>query len=165
MTSQTSSWRHCTNKYPPIIALGYLNKSAKLYPVSNPLHPTPRWLSWLYGASNCSLYLNFPKTQQKLRPIYTYCQHRLFATDTFDLFGITCKQHHRTAVNPILNGAKNGDIESTVKTKPKGLFTHNIFSPCLLLPPLKFSIVPIVMVWKMDRMDDASIFSPLFWWQ
>ena len=36
------------------------------------------------------------------------------------------------------------------------------FSPCLLLPSLKFSIVPMVMVLVMDRMGDGPIFSLLF---
>ena len=36
----------------------------------------------------------------------------------------------------------------------ENLFTRNIFSPCLLIPSLKMRIVPIVMVWKMDRMVD-----------
>ena len=29
----------------------------------------------------------------------------------------------------------------------EGLFTRNVFSPCMLLPPLKFNIVPMVTVW------------------
>ena len=31
-------------------------------------------------------------------------------------------------------------------------------------PPSKFSIVPIVIVWIMDRIGDGPIFSLLFWW-
>ena len=27
---------------------------------------------------------------------------------TFDLFDLMCKKHHRTALNPFLNGTKNG---------------------------------------------------------
>ena len=32
------------------------------------------------------------------------------------------------------------------------------------LPLLRFSIVPMVMAWITDRMDDTH-FSPVFWWQ
>ena len=38
---------------------------------------------------------------------------------TFDLFDVICKQFHRVAVNPFLNGTKNSDVDS------KGLFTPN----------------------------------------
>ena len=41
----------------------------------------------------------------------------------------------------------------------------SFFGLCPLLPPLKFSIVPMVMVWITDKMGDGPIFSPLFWWQ
>ena len=34
-----------------------------------------------------------------------------FSSDTFDLFNVMCKQHHRTAFNPILNGKKNSNID------------------------------------------------------
>ena len=48
----------------------------------------------------------------------------------------------------------------------EGLFTRNVFSPCSLLPVLKFSIVPIMAMWIMDRMrpngQNGSNFSPLF---
>ena len=30
--------------------------------------------------------------------------------ETFNLFDVTCKQHHRTALNPILNGTKKATL-------------------------------------------------------
>ena len=38
----------------------------------------------------------------------------------------------------------------------KGLFTHKVFSPFLLLPSLKFSIVPMETLQIMDRRGDNS---------
>ena len=34
---------------------------------------------------------------------------------TFDLFNVTCKQHHRNALNTFLNGTKNGDVDDPGK--------------------------------------------------
>ena len=31
---------------------------------------------------------------------------------TFDLFNVMCRQHHWTALNPLLNSTKNGDIDT-----------------------------------------------------
>ena len=42
-------------------------------------------------------------------------QVTVFMSGTFDLFDIMCKQHHRTALNPFLNGTKNGDVDGTCK--------------------------------------------------
>ena len=39
----------------------------------------------------------------------------VFMSGTFDLFNVMCKQHHTTALNPFLNGTKNGDINGTCK--------------------------------------------------
>ena len=41
----------------------------------------------------------------------------------------------------------------------KGLFTRKVLSPCPLLPPLKFSIVPMVTVCITDRTDPYSLCS------
>ena len=38
-----------------------------------------------------------------------------FGSSTFDLFNVKCKQCHRTASSPILNGTKNGNVDSTCK--------------------------------------------------
>ena len=34
---------------------------------------------------------------------------------TFDLLSVMCKQHHGAELNPILNGPKNGDVDSMCK--------------------------------------------------
>ena len=44
-----------------------------------------------------------------------YCRCHHFFERHLDLFNVTCKQHHRTALNPILNGMKNCDIAGTCK--------------------------------------------------
>ena len=49
----------------------------------------------------------------------------------FDLFNVMCKQHHKTALSPFLNGAKkpkNGDVYGTCK---QGLSAININSTLL----------------------------------
>ena len=38
-----------------------------------------------------------------------------FISGTFDLFDVTCKQYHGTALNPFLNGTKNSDVNGTCK--------------------------------------------------
>ena len=40
----------------------------------------------------------------------------IFVSGIFDLFDVTCKQHHRTTLNPFLNGAKNGDVDAMCKS-------------------------------------------------
>ena len=37
------------------------------------------------------------------------------------------------------------EYEFVLRLKTKGLFTRNLFSPCPLLPPLKFGIMPMEM--------------------
>ena len=44
----------------------------------------------------------------------------VFMSGTVDLLNVICKQRHRTALNPFLNGRKNGDIDGT---RLKGSFT------------------------------------------
>ena len=39
----------------------------------------------------------------------------IFVSGTFDIFNGLCKQHHGSALNPFLNGAKNGGIDGTCK--------------------------------------------------
>ena len=39
----------------------------------------------------------------------------VFVGSTFDLFNVVWKQHHRTALKRISNGAKNGDIDDACK--------------------------------------------------
>ena len=39
----------------------------------------------------------------------------IFVSGTFDIFDVTCKRAHRTALNPFLNGTKNGDVDGTCK--------------------------------------------------
>ena len=50
-----------------------------------------------------------------LKLVYTYVNVTVFVSGTFDLFNIMCKQHHRTALNPFLNGTKNGDADGICK--------------------------------------------------
>ena len=45
--------------------------------------------------------------------VYTYRQHRRFSERHLWSFDVTCKQNLAAAVNPFLNGMKNGDIDST----------------------------------------------------
>ena len=49
--------------------------------------------------------------------IYTYSQYHIFVSGTFDLSDVTCKQRHRIALNPFLNGTKNGDIDDIYVNK------------------------------------------------
>ena len=47
-----------------------------------------------------------------------------------------------------------------LRRPPEGVSLHvKFFSPCPSLPPLLFSIAPMVTVWIMDRMDDRPILS------
>ena len=56
------------------------------------------------------------KLNLALRLVYTYRQYRhFFASGSFDLFDVMCKQHHVTALNAFLNGTTNDDIDSTYK--------------------------------------------------
>ena len=41
--------------------------------------------------------------------------HVSYMSGTFNLFNVMCKQHHGSALNPFLNGTKNGDIYNTCK--------------------------------------------------
>ena len=53
----------------------------------------------------------------------------VFVSGTFDLFDVSCKQHHRTALNPISNGTENGDINSTCKRGLKARLNVPLTSP------------------------------------
>ena len=44
----------------------------------------------------------------------------LFVSDTFNLFDGMCKWHHKTVLNPFLNGIKSDDIDGTCKRSPNG---------------------------------------------
>ena len=39
----------------------------------------------------------------------------LVVSGTFELFNVKCKQHNMTALNPFLNGTKNGHVDGTCK--------------------------------------------------
>ena len=39
----------------------------------------------------------------------------VFVCSTFDIFNVTCKQCHSTALNPFLNGTENDDFDGTCK--------------------------------------------------
>ena len=45
--------------------------------------------------------------------MYTVC-----VSDIFDLFDVMCKQHHKTALNPSLNGTKKINVHDTCKRSP-----------------------------------------------
>ena len=41
---------------------------------------------------------------------------------TFNLFDVTCKQRHRTSLNPNLNGTKKGDIDGSCKRSVREVY-------------------------------------------
>ena len=71
---------------------------------------------------------------------------------TFDVFDVMCKQHHRTALNRILNGTKNYDVGDMCKRSHKYTsfstvyFTLNfrVYQISILL--LRFDLV----LWLLD---------------
>ena len=65
--------------------------------------------------------------------------------------------HYVVYINP----RGDGKVCTNASIRTKVLFTRNVFSPCPLLPPLLFSIVPKVTVWITERMGDRPIFSPI----
>ena len=54
----------------------------------------------------------------------------VFVSGTFDLFDVMCKQHQKAALDPFLNGTKNGDIDGTCKRGLK--FSWSYFGTCEL---------------------------------
>ena len=52
---------------------------------------------------------------ETLRLVYTYRQQHVSETGTFDLSDVRCKQHYTTALNPFLNGMKDGDVDGMCK--------------------------------------------------
>ena len=51
----------------------------------------------------------------------------VFVSGTLDLFNAMCKQHHRTASNPFINGTKNGDFHGTCKLVFTCYEQHRLF--------------------------------------
>ena len=79
-------------------------------------------------------------------------QSHCFVSSPFDLSNVVCKQHHRTLLNPFLNGTKNGNIDVTYKlsfTEHYGVnwcmkeicFVQYLFSvTCLWFPNTTISV-------------------------
>ena len=70
---------------------------------------------------NCCLNYTFKGSFTRIANV------TVFVSGTFDLFNVVCKQHHRAALIPFLDGTKNDDIDSMGKQSLEltSLFTKN----------------------------------------
>ena len=69
-----------------------------------------------FHVCHCFTFDYFRFFSLSVKGLFTRTVHvTVLMSGTFDLFDVTCEQHLRTALNPFLNGTKNGDIDGTSK--------------------------------------------------
>ena len=75
---------------------------------------------------------------------------------TSDLFNVMCKHHRKSALNPCLNGTKNGDVDGTCKRSLTYCVEKNRFSVCKTSLKLKQFVHRIAFTFALTLKQSAE---------